>query len=55
MSGNANILAPNMNIDIYKLLEPRLVMMWLKASLEEINLDGKSGFKQMQKGGGIMV
>ena len=54
VSGNANLLAPNMNIDIKKLLEPQLIMMWLKSKLTETNLSGKQDAHQMQKGGGYI-
>ena len=29
-------------------------MMWLKGRLKETNLDGKTDYTQMQKGGGYM-
>jgi len=54
VSGNANLLAPNMNINIKDLLDPQQIMMWLKGRLKETNLDGKPDYTQMQKGGGYM-
>jgi len=54
VSGNANLLAPNMNINIKDLLDPQQIMMWLKGRLKETNLDGKTDYTQMQKGGGYM-
>ena len=43
-----------MNIDAKQLLDKNLVLMWLKDKLEETSLDGKPGYKTLQKAGGVV-
>jgi|TARA_R110002020_G_scaffold196775_2_gene397757 hypothetical protein len=52
LSGNANLLTPNMNIDVKNLLDNNLVLMWLKDKLDQTNLTGKPTPKQEQQTGG---
>lgn len=57
LGGTATLNASglNMNIDAKQLLDKNLVLMWLKDKLEETALDGKPGYKSMQKGGGVLM
>jgi len=57
LGGTATLNAAglNMNIDAKQLLDQNLVLMWLKDKLEETALDGKPGYKSMQKGGGVLM
>ena len=57
LGGTATLNAAglNMNIDAKQLLDKNLVLMWLKDKLEETSLDGKAGYKSLQKGGGVLV
>jgi len=57
LGGTATLNASglNMNIDAKQLLDKNLVLMWLKDKLEETALDGKPGYKALQKGGGVLV
>ena len=57
LGGTATLNAAglNMNIDAKQLLDKNLVLMWLKDKLEETSLDGKPGYKSLQKGGGVLV
>jgi len=52
-SATLNAAGLNMNIDAKELLDKNLVLMWLKDKLVETSLDGKPGYKELQKGGGV--
>ena len=56
LGGTATLNASglNMNIDAKQLLDKNLVLMWLKDKLEETSLDGKPGYKTLQKAGGVV-
>ena len=54
-SATLNAAGLNMNIDAKQLLDKNLVLMWLKDKLVETSLDGKPGYKELQKGGGVLA